>query len=418
MTTVCFSTFMAMCQSYQVQAMLYNMLPDFFNMMSGKMYNKVRISIQDNPVQAKVIKKLLLKCNPTADRVRYFKLGVSKDEVACGNYVIDTTQAGTGTGFKLNVTYTPTELIFTNFIIRKNNIPQQLTGIGFNGTPNKIYYYEPEPHHSTWTKRGSRPYEKISPTRYTPELRTLLADVQAFKSATSKKPTQGYLLYGKSGTGKTSFATVVAELYNMPVYCMSFGDFHMTADRFTALIREVPKRSVLFFDEFDKKLDLLKALGSQAPMNIGKILEVLRGATPLPQGTIVVLAANNVDFLDDEHGCHLVSPGRIDILQEMKTKFYPYGIPATANYVPKMKVSAPVSMSMAASMPMSMPASMSMPAPLSVSTPATSTYEFVLFRLNIDGGWCLLASILLLLLIWGGVAWNSIVWTTPASFGA
>jgi hypothetical protein len=162
--------------------------------------------------------------------------------------------------------------------------------------------------------REPRNFDKFS---LTPEMTTLLADVQSFKDSeqscleTGIPFRRGYLLFGPPGTGKSTCMEIIAKRYNMGIYLLNLNAKEMSDAILINLISRVPPNSIICIEEVDKQLDTLQKNPS-VHVSIGGILTALDGPQRLSHGSIVVMASNRKQFLKPEDEAALVRPGRID----------------------------------------------------------------------------------------------------------
>ena len=123
----------------------------------------------------------------------------------------------------------------------------------------------------------------------------------------------GYLLWGETGTGKSSFAEAIAGKFEMPVYLLSLSK--VSSDRhLTRLCTELPGRCVLLMEDIDcsKLPDRDARTASYEDVDAGftslaGLLNALDGIGA-PQGRVLMMTTNDKSKLDPA----LVRPGRID----------------------------------------------------------------------------------------------------------
>lgn len=322
------------------------------------MYNNIVISIADNPEAVKNILKKILADHPNCNKIMTSRNGKTKYKPAPGSYTI------TIGNIPVTIKYTDTEIVFyqnatktIKFITRlpeyaraiRNGLPTDkvlgfvmsdlrtitsasrfqagVNGLKLTAAQTKTTsFYIPVLHGNLWTLTTRTPYCNIKEAAMTPEMKEVISDVALFIQNEKAYRDRGeryrrcYLLHGPSNTGKTNTGNIVAEKLDRDVYCMSFGGDNMNDERFTALIQGIPKNPIIIFDEFDKSIARLNH-ASTAPMDAGTILKVLRGTIPLPDGAIVFLTCNSIEFLKNNGYQHLVSDGRVDMMKEYKTGF-------------------------------------------------------------------------------------------------
>jgi chaperone BCS1 len=131
---------------------------------------------------------------------------------------------------------------------------------------------------------------------------------------------RGYLLYGPPGTGKTSLVSALAAHFALSVYCVNLTEFN---DRtLTAAVSQVPKDSVLLFEDIDCMKGGQKREAADGGSESGGkkekecanngvtrsgLLNVLDGFFA-PTGVVFMMTTNHMEALDPA----LLRPGRID----------------------------------------------------------------------------------------------------------
>ncbi len=159
-----------------------------------------------------------------------------------------------------------------------------------------------------------KPRDKAKLT-LTPPMTKMMGDVNEFLNSESEytKRSQpyrrGYLLYGITGSGKTTMVELLAATYDMPVYMVTFNSTEMTDTVLINLLSKVPKRSIIVVEEIDKQLE---RLNDNNMLTIGGILTAFDGPQRLNDSSILILTANKYKFLSTEHMKSLIRPGRID----------------------------------------------------------------------------------------------------------
>lgn len=128
-------------------------------------------------------------------------------------------------------------------------------------------------------------------------------------------PTNGILLYGEAGTGKTMIAKAIANYGNMSFISANASNFvelyvGMGARKIRALFKTAREKTpcVLFIDEIDAiggKRN--KDSNSERDQSINALLSELDGFSKL-KGVLVIAATNRKDTLDDA----LIRAGRFD----------------------------------------------------------------------------------------------------------
>ncbi len=123
---------------------------------------------------------------------------------------------------------------------------------------------------------------------------------------------RGYLITGLPGTGKSTTVEIIAAKYDMPIYIITLNSKEMSDSVLLNLINVVLPHSIIVFDEIDKQLNTIRKKENPMISNAG-ILQALDGpGTRLSEGSIVIMTANNTDFLKGDFAKPLMRPGRID----------------------------------------------------------------------------------------------------------
>ncbi|AEX61236.1 mitochondrial chaperone-like protein [Megavirus courdo7] len=160
---------------------------------------------------------------------------------------------------------------------------------------------------------------------YTMEMQQVLSDVHKFKTSQDiyqkygVNYRRGYLLYGPSGTGKTTIIEIIAKTYNMEFYSVNLNSDNMNDTILINLISKIPPNSIISFEEIDKQIETLDK-NNNRKISVGGILTALDGPQRLSHGTIVIMTANNKNFFNSQNMDALLRAGRIDKHFDFKTK--------------------------------------------------------------------------------------------------
>ena len=182
------------------------------------------------------------------------------------------------------------------------------------------------PQDDRWRFVAARKYRTFDQTKFTDKMKQFFDDVQNFTTSEQNYKTQGhhyrkgYLLVGPPGCGKTSSVEIVATRHQLPVYSLNLAGSKMCNEHLSNLTKTLPPRCVLLFDEIDKQCQTLAA---QPKKNVSfdELLSSLDGVVPLPTGCIVVMTANDDNFLTPTLKSALLRPGRIDEKIEFTEKY-------------------------------------------------------------------------------------------------
>lgn len=162
--------------------------------------------------------------------------------------------------------------------------------------------------------RDSRLYDE---EKLTSEMLEILSDIDEFINSQelyieqNRPYRRGYLLEGRTGTGKTTTVEIIASKYNKSVYQLMFNSNNMTDTTIANLINTVPPNSIIVIEEIEKQiLNLSRNVNNN--LSEGGILMAIDGPCRLSNGTIVIATANDVNLLNSEFIEYLTRPGRID----------------------------------------------------------------------------------------------------------
>ena len=118
-------------------------------------------------------------------------------------------------------------------------------------------------------------------------------------------------IVGGVGTGKTTVIEKLAINHNMSIYMVNLNSDGMTDSVLINLLANVPLKSLILFDEFDKQYTAIKT-NTKISLSDGGILSAIDGPQRLSHGTIVIMIVNDVNSLTTTFREQLIRPGRID----------------------------------------------------------------------------------------------------------
>ncbi len=154
----------------------------------------------------------------------------------------------------------------------------------------------------------------------TSEMTEFINDVKKFKSQEEKERyfnngypyRKGYLLQGETGTGKSASLRIVAREYGMHVYEMDIDAGGMDTRSFKTALGKIPPNSIIFIDEFEKKLKTCLAY-TKPHVDESGVLSGFDGGQSISEGSIIILNATSLEEIKDNAFLdQLTRPGRID----------------------------------------------------------------------------------------------------------
>lgn len=127
---------------------------------------------------------------------------------------------------------------------------------------------------------------------------------------------RGWLIYGPGGTGKSSFAQVVAKTLNVPLY--NFVLSTMSDQEFISLMQDrLSPPCVVLFEDFDTVFDKREPLTEHKSLTFDCVLNQISGVKTL-NGVFLIVTTNHIGKIDEalgvssEFGSISTRPGRID----------------------------------------------------------------------------------------------------------
>lgn len=204
--------------------------------------------------------------------------------------------------------------VYTNNIERLETIVESLKDIHSNPVDDAIYY---EPLKDQWRFAAARERRDLSKLPTNKGMKDVLDDVDTFikgkdtYKSDGKPYRRGYLIHGPPGTGKTISAEIISSKYQRNVYLINVTGDKMTNENFSNLFKTIPPNSLILMDEIDKGFEeLARRKGNK--ISLDTILSSLGGIVPLADGCILIMTANEINFLPEDKKSCLIRPGRID----------------------------------------------------------------------------------------------------------
>lgn len=133
------------------------------------------------------------------------------------------------------------------------------------------------------------------------------------------------MLFGPSGTGKTSLAFGVAGNFNLDVYCISLAEPSISEEDLVALFDELPESCLVLLEDVDSaglvergrraaNADATLPSGmydksrESNAISLSGLLNVIDGVAS-HEGRVLIMTTNCIDSLDSA----LLRPGRVDV---------------------------------------------------------------------------------------------------------
>jgi len=122
---------------------------------------------------------------------------------------------------------------------------------------------------------------------------------------------KGILLSGPPGTGKSTFASIIASELNLNLYYLNLSNPD-TINVLDSLISDVKENSVILLEDIDCLFMTKSRESIETNDSLSTLLNVLDGVTS-PSGVVYILTTNYIDRIDKA----IIRPGRIDMNIEM-----------------------------------------------------------------------------------------------------
>ena len=126
----------------------------------------------------------------------------------------------------------------------------------------------------------------------------------------------GILLYGPSGTGKSTMIEYIASKYEMGIYMVTLNNKDLYDSRLLELFMLTPPNSLLVLEELDDQLDSI-INNTNVNVTIAGIKLALDGPQRSNNNVITIITTNNKDKLLNYFNKSLLRYGRIDAAFEL-----------------------------------------------------------------------------------------------------
>lgn len=124
----------------------------------------------------------------------------------------------------------------------------------------------------------------------------------------------GIILYGKPGTGKSTFIKLIASKYHAETYFINLKDITGSINALREEIKDETKTNhILCFEDIDVMYNKREDLDIEEKNEFNTLLQFLDGASSIPN-SIKIATTNHIERLDDA----LTRPGRFSLSIEMK----------------------------------------------------------------------------------------------------
>lgn len=119
---------------------------------------------------------------------------------------------------------------------------------------------------------------------------------------------RNYLFYGQPGTGKTSFAKIMANKTKRSIYIISFDTNLTDTGLYNAINNINNENAILLLEDIDCIFQNRTLNTSNSKISFSSLLNILDGITT-PYGLITIITTNYINKLDKA----LIRPGRVDM---------------------------------------------------------------------------------------------------------
>ena len=187
---------------------------------------------------------------------------------------------------------------------------------------NTIVYFTSNS--NKWSFPSFRRPRSFNNINLTYEMNSVLDDIDNFMNNENYYQNRaipyrrGYLLWGGSGTGKSTIIEMTAKKCGFDVHILSLNGSNMDDSSLLNLFNGLPAYSIVVIEEIDKQLELLKK-NPNSLVSIGGLKTAIDGCQRMPHSCLLFMTCNDRSFASDDDD-PLIRPGRIDLVQEFNTK--------------------------------------------------------------------------------------------------
>ncbi|KAI8911797.1 BCS1 N terminal-domain-containing protein [Gorgonomyces haynaldii] len=152
---------------------------------------------------------------------------------------------------------------------------------------------------------------------------------------------RGYMLYGPPGSGKSSYIQALAGELGYNIAILNLAEPHMTDDRLSHLLNNVPYRTLMLLEDVDAAFP--DRTDKKTNLTFSGLLNALDGVAASEE-RIIFMTTNHVERLDPA----LIRPGRVDMqvyvgnvtesqAKKMFLRFYPDQVDLADQFVKNLR---------------------------------------------------------------------------------